>query len=310
MGLLLLLRLVHFMDPVAEYNGPTGFMYAEWIGLEAPNGSWFWVTALLLVQLFIILLICLRLKVSSETTLLPGLVFVLFVSLIPEVGKFHPVILANTFLLLALQQLFSISPRKSSGKQIFNVGIWIALATLFYSSYIFFLIAAVSGVNIIRSYRFNDVKVLALGYITPFFLVGVHYFWFDRLVDYGNGIFDGLGLISFRNMDDWFHIGTAIFVLLIVMAMILNFAQVMNKKTNVKQNYFKTLYWFLASCFIMSLMQKEIGVEHLMVLTIPLSMILSEYLVNWKKFKSQVMVNVILAMVILYQLKDLILNAL
>ena len=91
--------------------------------------------------------------------------------------------------------------------------------------------------------------------------------------------------------------------------MILNEAQVINKKTNIKQNYFKILYWFLFSGFILTLPQKSIGIEHLMVLTVPLSIIFSEYLLNWKDFKSQVAVNVILVLIILYQFKDLVFSA-
>ncbi len=166
MALLILLRLIHFFAPVADYNGPSGYFYNEWIGSTMPDGSWFWVTFLLIVQLYTIIFICLQLKISTEATLLPGLGFVLCACFIPEFGSFQPLIFSNTFLLLALLQLFTISPRQPSAKQIYNTGIWIALATLFYSSYMFFLIAAVSGINIIRNrhaYR-DSVKQFA-----PFF---------------------------------------------------------------------------------------------------------------------------------------------
>jgi len=307
--LLVVLRLVHYFAPTPEYSGPTGFLYSEMIETNAPVGSWFWVTFLLIIQLYIIILICLQLKISTEATLVPGLAFVLCTTVIPEFGTFQPLIFSNTFLLLALLQLFMISPRQPSSKQIYNAGIWIALAALFYSSYMFFLIAAVSGINIIRSYRFNDIKVLILGFLTPFFLAGVYYFWFDRFGDYWSGIFEHFGLISFRYTSNWFHIGAMIFMMLVVLSMILNAAQVMNKKTNIKQNYFKILYWFLFSCFIMTLLQKNLGVEHLMVLAVPLAIIISEYLINWKVSKVKITVNVVIGLIILYQFKDIVLRS-
>lgn len=308
MVLLVLLRLIHFFVPTPEYSGPTGFLYGEWIGTSAPVGAWFWVTLLLIIQLYTIILICLQLKISTEATLIPGLAFVLCAVMIPEFGTFQPMIFANTFLLLALLQLFMISPRQPSSKQIYNAGLCIAVATFFYSSFMFFLIAGVSGINIIRSYRFNDIRVLILGFLTPFFLAGVYYFWFDLFSDYWSGIFKDLGLISFRYTSNWFHIGAVIFMMLLVLSMVINSVQVMNKKTNIKQNYFKILYWFLFSCFIMTLPQKNLGVEHLMVLAVPLSIIISEYLINWKEFRAQLTVNIVIVLIILYQFKDIVLG--
>ena len=306
MVLLILLRLFSFFAPLADYDGPSGYFYQEWIGIGSPAGAWFWVTLLLIIQLYTIILICLQLKISTETTLIPGLAFVLCTNIIPEFGTFQPIIFSNTFLLLALLQLFRISPRQSSSKEIYNAGLWIAMAALFYSSYMFFLIAAVSGINIIRSYRFNDLKILLLGFFTPCFLVGVYYFWVGQFGEYWTGIFEYLGLMSFRYTGNWFHIGAWIFMMLVVMSMIFNATQVMRKKTNIKQNYFKILYWFLFSCLITTLPQKSLGVEHLMVLAVPLSIIFSEYLINWKAFRSQVTVNLIIVLIVLYQFKDIV----
>jgi len=277
--------VVHFVNPVADYQGTSGLLYTEWFS-NPPMGEWFWITLILIFQLYCILLIFLQLKVSSESTLIPGLVFVLCATLIPEVGNCQPVIFANTMLLVAVQQLFSISPRSSSGKEIFNTGVFLALATMFYGSYMMFLVGAVSGINIIRSWRFREIKVLFLGYVTPFFLIGVYYFWFDKFGYFVSSIFDGVGIISFRYFNDYWHIGVIAIVGLLLLSAILNVGQVMNKKTNIKQNYFKISYWFLFSCFLVTLIQKQIGIEHVIVLTIPLSFILSEYLINWKEIRA------------------------
>lgn len=304
--LLIVLRIVHFVYPVAEYQGTAGLLYTEWFA-STPMGAWFWITLILIFQLYCILLIFLQLKISSESTLIPGLVFVLFVTLIPEMGTFQPIIFANTMLLVAAQQLLSISPRSSSGKEVFNAGVFLALATLFYGSYMMFIVAAVSGINIIRSWRFRDIKILLLGYLTPFFLVGVYYFWFDKLGYFFTSLFNGIGIVSFRYFDNYWHIGVAAIISLIVLSSILSGGQVMTKKTNTKQNYFKIAYWFLFSCLLVSLIQTQIGIEHSLVLAIPLSFIISEYLVNWKEIRARFAVNIFLVMIILYQLRHFIL---
>ena len=92
-------------------------------------------------------------------------------------------------------------------------------------------------------------------------------------------------------------------VVLLILSVLINVGQVMNKKTNIKQNYFKISYWFLFSCLLASVVQKEIGIEQVLVLTVPISFVLSEYLVNWKEVRAKLTVNVFLLMIILYQLK-------
>lgn len=305
-ALLIALRVVHFFDAIDPYDGTYGLLYREWF-TDPPMGEWFWVTLLLLFQMYCVLLIFLQLKISTESTLVPGLVFVLFSALIPAFGTFHPIIFANTMLLIATQQLLSISPRETSGKKVFNVGVFVALATLFYGAYVLFLVAAISGINIIRSFKSRDIKILFLGFLAPFFLLGVYYFWFDKLPYFFQSIFDGIGIIGFRYLNDYWHIGVVSVVGLLILTLVLNGGQVMTKKTNTKQNYFKIAYWFLFACLLSTLIQKQIGIEHLLILAIPISFLFSEFLVNWKEMKAKLIMNIILTLIILYQYKHLFL---
>lgn len=300
---LLLLRLIHFFIEVEPYSGPAGLLYLEWFSDDiGALMSWVLATVLLIIQLCFILLISIEIKISSEVTLVPGLVFVLFVSLIPELGVLNPLIFANTFILFALHQLFSVSPRNSSGKQIFNAGCWIAIATLFYSSYFALLIGAVSAVNIIRSYRIKDIKVLVFGFLMPFFLMGTYYFWNDRLHDFFGQVFFDVGLFSIGYLDLSWHLATVILVGILLLAVMVNMSKIMTKKTNIKQNYFKILYWFLFACLPLTLIQNDLGIAHILVLTVPFAFLQAEYLVNSKVLKSAIIINVFIGLIISYQI--------
>lgn len=303
--LLIGLRIVLLVNPIQEYSGPSGFLY-DCLFIEFSSiYSWLASTFLLIVQIYILLDLCLRFKISSELTLIPGLAFVLIICLIPEFGQFQPILISNTFLLFALNQLFEVSSRKPSERKIYNVGLWLAMAALMYSSYALLIIAFISGINMLRSYRIGDLKVLLLGFITPYFLTGAYFFWIDILPFYFDGILKDLGFISLGSgSGDPYHKGILAFIIIVLIVLVINNGSILVKKTIIKQNYFRTVYWMMLTCAITLLVQENITIHHLGILAIPMSLLISELLIVSKPSISKAVVNFSILIILIYQFKE------
>lgn len=68
------------------------------------------------------------------------LFFTCFLVMLPVIFLHHQILLANTFLILALRRIMSLRNDTNAAKKIFDAGFWIGLASLFYFwSLLFFL---------------------------------------------------------------------------------------------------------------------------------------------------------------------------
>lgn len=307
-ALLIVFRVILFFQeaPATSFEG--GLIFQEW-GDTFSKYSPIIATVLLLVQLVVILDISARYRISSESTLIPGLTFVVLSALIPEFRSFNPMLLGQTFVILALWALFSLSPRTSASKSIFNVGILVALAAICHWSYIFMLLAMLSGINILRSYRFNDLKILLLGFITPLFLIGTYYFYYDRWSDLVANILYDFGWPDWSWQQDYVTYFIGLVWVLIVATVVVQIDSILSKKIINKQNYFKIFYWLLVVSFLQVFVQDQLNIGHLSLLLIPTSFLMSEFLVNSTRAFSSALTNVLFFVALLFPFLPVILRS-
>jgi len=93
----------------------------------------------------------------------------------------HPILFANFFLTLAVIRITQ-SYRKEEGISIlFDCGFLIALSALFYfPAWILFPVVWV-GLIVLRPFIWREWFSSLMGFMVPFILVLVYYFWFDQL---------------------------------------------------------------------------------------------------------------------------------
>ncbi len=92
-------------------------------------GAWL----LICIQVFFFNRLVLSNKVYNENTYIPGLIYGILASLNPDFFSLTPVLMATTFLLPALNNIFShIEVRAKRDEQILYIGLYVGLAYLFY----------------------------------------------------------------------------------------------------------------------------------------------------------------------------------
>jgi hypothetical protein len=125
--------------------------------------------------------------VFDRKTFVPALIFITLSSLLgPWVGADLQTI-AQLFLLISFFSLFTLTGQEISRENIFYTALFLSLGSLFYFPVAFFLILLIP-VFFIRGYGILDVLLLLIGFVLPYYFIGVGYYYYDRLPEYMNFI--------------------------------------------------------------------------------------------------------------------------
>jgi hypothetical protein len=233
---------------------------------------------LIFVQAFYINLMYRNYRATQEVTLLPGVFYALAASLMPEFMNLSPILLANTFLLLAIENVYSVYRANDCADKIFNIGFWIGVASTFQFSFTMFLVAFFVGLTIMRGFRLNEFLMFFIGFFIPHILLSVYMFWTDQLGMMQQNLADNLGFFSFQLQQEQFASLNSLKMLLasILIAFVLITSGMLYSKRNVTaQKYVSILYWVLFAALGTVLMQANIGLQHFLILSVPLGILLS-----------------------------------
>ncbi len=112
-----------------------------------------------------------------ERNYLPGLLYILMMSLSFDSNKLSPALMATTFLLFAMNSLFKhIDNANTSSERIFEIGLFLGLGAQFYHPFPVFLIWALLSLIMFTPVKINQILLLLLGFVLPI-LVMVLFFY-------------------------------------------------------------------------------------------------------------------------------------
>lgn len=312
---LLFLRGLSFISP--EYFEwevhASGFLakpVLDWV-----NAQNLWIEELmsfilLLLQAMFITLSLRRHRLVSEDILIPGALYLLTAHCIPAFHEMSPMLLANTFLLFALDQLISTYRNQQCADHLFNVGLWIALASFFHFSYIYFLLLGIFGLNSLRLFRLNEFLMLISGAIVAYFLTAVYWFWYDKLeVFLQTQFIDNVALFSFvgeiSNID--FYVGLGIMLILLA-SVILGYSSLMRRKAIPFQKRIGIFYFVLLLSPIFLIFQANIDLSNLLILSVPVGILLGMIIKNMNNTSAEIFHLFLLSITIFWQLKPLLMR--
>lgn len=284
---ILILRGSVFILPVASESISQGIwsnVIFEWL-----DGNMLWSNllafGLLLVHAILINMLVAHHRLGHELNLFPGLFYILVASMIPDYLVLSPFLLANTFLLIALMELFSTYKVPACADRIFNIGFWVGVASLFYFSYIIFVIWGLIALGILRAFRIKERLGLIIGAFIPFFLVGTYFFLVDRY-DYffQNQFLNNIGFLDFQVVLDTENIIKLMVLGGVLILVILSIGQYKSKQVIQVQKKIDILVWALLLAFFSLLIQSNITITHSLILSIPLGIFLA---LNFTEMKNQ-----------------------
>lgn len=216
-----------------------------------------------------------RNKLTRDANLIAGIFYILFVSFLPEYNGLSPILLANTFLILAYGSLSNIYRKPKSEIYLFNSGAYIAIASLFYFPYVVFIALGFMGIYILNTFKVINILQFVSGFIVPFFLSATY------LIYQGNT--ELVGTLSMNlnfQMADWFSQGrygsyilavTAIFITIVIFS----YNGFMVKKSIQVQKKVDMIYWILFLALASTILFGKFEFYQIQITALPLAILLS-----------------------------------
>lgn len=120
-------------------------------------------------------------QVFLEKNFVIGAVYILLTSISFDCGKLSPSLMATTFVIFALNGLMKqIENRDGVGDDIFEVGFYVSIATLFYLPTFVYLFWIILACILFTGASFRQIILVILGYILPIFIAAIYYYFFGE----------------------------------------------------------------------------------------------------------------------------------
>lgn len=300
------LHIAGFVFPETTANSNPGIL-SEWLMTWAGEGSLLskvFVILLLFLQGILLNIIVASNRLTTEVSLYPGLFYILIASSLPDFQHLSPLHLANTFYIIVIMELMSTYKKSSAADRIFNAGFWAAVASFFYFSYIIFLFLVFIALNVLRAFNIKERLMFIIGAIVPYILLGVYFLWNDQFDFFIQAqFFDNINVLDFKGILSRFsYVKLAIFALLLLI-ILFSYGSYTFKRNIQVQKKISILYWGMFIALFSIFFQAGIRLDHLLILTVPIGVLLSINFSLMKKNTAELLHLLLLVFVILLQLQ-------
>jgi len=249
-----------------------------------PLASHFLALIFIILMAFLILKLNVQYAFIRSKTFLPSSLFILITSGIPDIHAMHPIYPAALFLILAIDRIFSSFDKEVIHSNAFDAGIFLSIGSLFYLNLIFFFPILWIGFIIVKpNVNWRDYILTTLGFSLPW-LAALAYFQIsgrtDELLHTLETNVTSHQIFLREGLPIQIYIGYLI--LLTLLGSVLLLSQYDGKKISSRK-YFKVFFWiFLISC-ILIIANPAVSQEIIIILAIPLTYLISNYLVFMKR---------------------------
>lgn len=268
--------------PLTDVLEPSGGGIGGWWlrgGLPGPDALW--TTLAVSVLAFLISQTVINNRLTGGLSMFPGLVFLLLCALLPVFDPFPPALVAAYFLLAALGEAFSLDQKKNLDTRVFNLGLWLGVASLFQSSLLLLGGWAIVALAIFQRAGIRSILVMLTGLLVPYWLAGVGCFLTGQLNTFWSAQFSGgFGLLHFADGYDrfiWIRVGVFAGGVAVVL---LSLQSYFRKKIIAAQRKTSMVLWLLGGLIVVGIFQENVGYEHLLLVAVPLSMLLGQNLLR------------------------------
>ncbi len=220
----------------------------------------------------------------SRKSFLPALFYLVFMSNNEAMLTFHPVLVANFFIMLAINKQFSAYRKNYAFANSFDAGLCLSLATLFYFPSIILFPLLAFGLIIFRSYNWREWFVSLFGVLVPYCFVFTYYFLNNNI---SQPITEAKSYFVLHDRPLFDYPASFIFMLAIGLIIVLiSFSKIPNSILLSSQKTKKNvIYTSWVSFFgLMSLsIAPEFTSPFLSILAVPVAMFSANYFINLKK---------------------------
>ncbi len=120
-------------------------------------------------------------NIVDRNSWLPALIFIVLISSSFNLFGLQPIWFANFFMIIALEKVFEVFDEDTVNIEIFNVGLFISIASLFYFPATLFIILLIAALIIYYQINLRAILASVAGLLLPWIFVILYYYWYDLL---------------------------------------------------------------------------------------------------------------------------------
>lgn len=239
---------------------------------------------LVVVQALVVNKLISDLRLFDKTNYIPALMYVVVSSLFTEFLFLGPQLLANLFVVLVLMSLMRLYKNQENFSEIFDVGFLIAITSLFYAPAIILVVLMFIGLGILRAFAWREWITALAGFLAPYILIGTYYFMVDGFTVFMGNQFGGMFQFGGMHLSTGLNVkvlGSSVILLLMAAAWYLQ-ATYLKSQIQIRK-FLIVVVWALILLFFSFVLDDDLSLKHFVIISVPLSVILSYYLLNLKK---------------------------
>ncbi|MDD4190226.1 MAG: DUF6427 family protein [Mangrovibacterium sp.] len=236
-------------------------------------------------------------------TFLPSTIFVLIVSGLLDLHTLHPVYFGTVFFLLSIYRIFHASENKNAGAIAFDAGFWLAVASLFYLKLIFYFPVIWAGLILLwRKKDWRDFVMSLTGMLLPWLFTFSWYFLTGTMEELREVVVQNvITPNSFFHDNLPFRIYLAFLTLVTLWCSLFLLGQYDAKKSSTRR-YFKIFFLIFLISLVLYFLVPASSQEILAVMAVPLTFLISNYLITMKSsFWGNVFILIFLGLVLYMQ---------
>ncbi len=165
-----------FVEPFARLFKNVAYDYTLTPGLNV-----FIAGILVLIQAVLLNMLINHYNLLGRSTSLPALMYVVIASLFTPFLKLSSPLLCNFLIIWMLWKLLSMYKGDDAKSTAYDLGMIVALGSLFYLPFIYFFLAIWISLILFKPFDWREWLAGIIGYITVFFFLAVYYYLNNRL---------------------------------------------------------------------------------------------------------------------------------
>ncbi|TAF95563.1 MAG: hypothetical protein EAZ32_04205 [Cytophagia bacterium] len=151
-------------------------------------------------------------QLFTERNYVPGMLYLVFMNLSFDYSTLSPVLMANTFLLVAFGTLIKQMQREGATNEVFEVGFYLSIATLFYLPVFVFIFWIFLSLLLYSGANFRQHTLAFFGFIFPISFTLLLFFFRDSLDDLNRNLLISAIQVRQYNLNDFQAVLVSLFL--------------------------------------------------------------------------------------------------
>ncbi|MFK5878331.1 MAG: DUF6427 family protein [Flavobacteriaceae bacterium] len=213
----------------------------------------------------------------SEMNAYVLLILALLFGIFPIAMQMDNLFIAHFLLLFSFRRIYSVRTFKSVNQKLFDSGLWIGVATLFYSWSAVFMLLVFATALVHKKNSIRTILIPIVGFVTPLFLAFTYFFVTDDIVTF----YQKLTFVYSFDFDKYIELSMLVPIVVLSALTFMSIGLVSIRSAtlsnDLKQSWLLVIIHFLCAVYII-LMAPSKESSEMIFLFFPIAIMLTNYL--------------------------------